>query len=179
MASISMDNTQKSKSQADKIEIDDKDILIGTKSAVEATKKAKKKRTKSIGKAIIQAESKKENNPKTKKPSIDANNLVRQDLMQIAANIEVNDSTLLKIYETKLINEKALRSLVNMHLSDEDIRPALREAIIDETSHFGETQVAESKKEEEYNRKRILDTLFIVGLTTVVVLFIVFMVSRF
>lgn len=174
-----MDNSEKSKTHSDNIELDDKDLLLGTKSAVEATKKAKKRRTKRIGKAIIQAESQKDNSKKNKKPSIDANKLVREDLMQMAANIEVNDSTLLKIYETKLINEKGLRRLVNLYLSDEDIRPALREEIIDETSHFGENQIIENQKESDFNRKRILDALFVAGLTAIVVLFIVFMVNRF
>jgi len=174
-----MDNNQKSKSQLEDIEINDKNLLIGTKSAVEATKKAKTKRTKRIGKAIIQAESKKDDLKKPKQPSIDANKLVREDLMQMAANIEVNGSTLMKIYETKLINEKGLRRLVNKYLSGEDIRPMLRDEIIDETAHFGEDQLIESKNDMEFNRKRVLDAFFVAGITTVVVLFIVFMVKRF
>ncbi|NDD59510.1 MAG: hypothetical protein EBZ47_09775 [Chlamydiae bacterium] len=171
-----MDTTQKSKKQSEDIELDDKDLLTSTKSAIEAVKKKKKSRTKNIGKAIIMAESQKD---KAKKPSIDAKKLPRDDLLQMAASIEVNDSTLIKIYETRLINEKGLRRLINIHLSGEDIRPALRKEIIDETSNFGENQIIEYKKEAEFNRKRLYDALFVAGMTTVVVLFIVFMVRRF
>lgn len=171
-----MDNNQKSKTQLDNIEINDKDLLNSTKSAVEASKKSKTRRTKRIGKAIVLAESKKDN---PKKSSIDANKLVREDLMQMAANIEVNGSTLMKIYETRLINEKGLRRLVNKYLSGEDIRPMLRDEIIDETSNFGEGQFVESKTEAEFNRKRVSDAIFVAGITTVIVLFIVFMVKRF
>lgn len=171
----------KSSNQTD-IELNEDELFLGSKKTITAAKNAKKKGKKMIGKAAIKAENNDQTDSRTPKkqkpPTINALKINRDELLQLAARIEVNGSNLRSIYDTRLINEQGLRRLVNMSLNDLEIGPALREEIIEETSHLSDYQSIFGEKTRVLQSERVIDTVLIGLIIIAFIMVITFMVSR-
>lgn len=164
------------------IELNEDELFIGSKKTIVAAKNAKKKGKKLIGKAAIKAEntdhSDNHKQKKNKSPNINAYKINRDELMELAVKIEINGSNLRNIYDTRLINEQGLRRLVNMSLNGLDIGSALREEIIEETSHLSDYQSIFGDKTRVLRSERVIDA-FLIGLIIIALIMVItFMVSR-
>jgi hypothetical protein len=62
--------------------------------------------------------------------------LSRQELIEVSGDIEVEGTTLRKIYETHLIGEKALRRLVAEHMNGGNVGRALQREIVEHEIDF-------------------------------------------
>lgn len=174
-----MNQSATAKKKSGDIELHEDDLLLSSKKALEAAKNLKIKSKKNIGKAAIEAESNVKPKRKNKRPIIDAKTISRADLMQMAANIEVNGSNLSNVYDTHLISEKGLRKLVDLYLRGEDIRRDLRQEIINETSHLVETSGVESEVNGSFSRRRLVDAIVVSLITAILLALIAYMVRRF
>ncbi|MFI5271153.1 MAG: hypothetical protein ACHQT9_03865 [Candidatus Saccharimonadales bacterium] len=62
--------------------------------------------------------------------------LSRQELIEVSGDIEIEGTTLRKIYETHLIGEKALRRLVTEHMNGGNVARALQREIVEHEIDF-------------------------------------------